>query len=45
MNCGGTYTTKCYNQLGGSYIMEAQVTQVENVSCHTSISNFRLSST
>ena len=27
------------NQLGGSYINEAQVTQVENVSCHTSISS------
>ena len=26
------------NQLGGSYIMETQVMQVENVSCHTSIS-------
>ena len=27
------------NQFGGSYIMEAQVTQVENVSCNTSISS------
>ena len=27
------------NQLGGSYIMEAQVMQVENVSCHTSTSS------
>ena len=27
------------NKLGGSYIMEGQVTQVENVSCNTSISN------
>ena len=27
------------NQLGGSYITEAQVMQVENVSCHTSISS------
>ena len=27
------------NQLGGSYIMEAQVMQVENVSCLTSISS------
>ena len=27
------------NQLGGSYIMEVQVMQVENVSCHTAISS------
>ena len=27
------------NKLGGSYITEAQVTQVENVSCNTSISS------
>ena len=32
-----------HNQLGGSYIMEAQAMQVENVSCHTSISKFRCS--
>ena len=38
-NCGGTYAAKFDNQLGGSYSIEAQVTQVENVSCHTSISS------
>ena len=27
------------NQLGGSYIREAQVTQLENVSCNTSVSS------
>ena len=27
------------NKLGGSYIIEAQVTQVENISCNTSISS------
>ena len=27
------------NHLGGSYIVKAQVMQVENVSCHTSISS------
>ena len=27
------------NKLGGSYIMEAQATQLENVSCNTSTSN------
>ena len=30
------------NQLEGSYTMEAQVMQVENVSCHTSISSLTL---
>ena len=30
------------NQLGSSYIMEAQVMQEENVSCHTSIPSLHL---